>query len=297
MKNLSTIKNKRWFVSGIKRQGIKRLLLCLTGCTGLLLFNQCTKNDPKANFSASSYKSVVGDTIIFTNLSSNATSYIWLFGDNSSSQSFNAKHAYTLAGNYTVQLYSLGTNLSSFTTKTITIQGTITITEGQGIKEVSLSDIWYTIKQNFTGQDSVMRSDTSGQFWDHTVYYVKSGIIVSFFNSSASVIDSSEKPDEISVIPPYSGYTTKGITIGDNIKTVLTTYGTPGTYIDPSRDTLYYYDNLGVQFWTPGTATADAKISDVFEIDVYLPASSQSRAARIEKLKMQPLRYLILRKN
>lgn len=56
--------------------------------------------DPNSNFSFSTSNNVVN----FTNLSTNATTYSWDFGDGNSSTATNPSHSYTATGNYTVVL-------------------------------------------------------------------------------------------------------------------------------------------------------------------------------------------------
>ncbi len=62
-------------------------------------------NDPVADFSASPLSACAGNnSIAFTNLSSNANSYIWDFGDGNFSVQTNPVHTYTNPGVYTVKL-------------------------------------------------------------------------------------------------------------------------------------------------------------------------------------------------
>lgn len=49
----------------------------------------------------------VGELISFTNNSTNATSYLWNFGDGNTSTATNPTHTYTLLGSYNVTLYSI----------------------------------------------------------------------------------------------------------------------------------------------------------------------------------------------
>jgi PKD repeat protein len=65
--------------------------------------------DPTANFTASPLSICAGQSVTFTNTSSGASSYIWDFGDGSSSTSTNATHAYTSSGTYNVKL--IATNI------------------------------------------------------------------------------------------------------------------------------------------------------------------------------------------
>ena len=83
--------------------------------TGLLFLSQsCNKknsnpvNITNANFGISGYEVPVPTTITFTNISQNATSYLWDFGDGSTSTQFNPAHTYASAGTYSLKLTAIG---------------------------------------------------------------------------------------------------------------------------------------------------------------------------------------------
>ena len=59
--------------------------------------------------------------VSFTNTSSNATSYLWDFGDNGTSTEASPSHTYTKGGVYTVSLKAQGSGGNSTSTKTINI--------------------------------------------------------------------------------------------------------------------------------------------------------------------------------
>ena len=63
-----------------------------------------------------------GDTVKFTNNSTNATSYSWNFGDNTTSTLKTPFHIYTTAGTYLVTLVASGGGLNDTATRTVTIQ-------------------------------------------------------------------------------------------------------------------------------------------------------------------------------
>lgn len=66
--------------------------------------------DPVANFSATPTSGCEDDNVIsFTNLSTNAVSYIWDFGDGTSSNATNPTHTYTDPGVYSVKLVATST--------------------------------------------------------------------------------------------------------------------------------------------------------------------------------------------
>ncbi len=92
----------------------------------LILGNNSTKEStstssaPVASFTISGTLAV-NSTITFNNHSSNATSYVWTFGDGGSSTDQNPTHTYTTAGSYTVILTATGNGGNSTATQTITI--------------------------------------------------------------------------------------------------------------------------------------------------------------------------------
>ena len=67
-----------------------------------------TSNKTAAKFSISGYENVTPCTITFINISSNATSYVWDFGDGSSSTQSNPTHTYNFNGTYVLRLKATG---------------------------------------------------------------------------------------------------------------------------------------------------------------------------------------------
>lgn len=84
----------------------------ITAAFAVIFLNSCAT--PKADFSYFSYSSMVyfsypvPCTIYFTNLSKNADSYDWDFGDGTASTETDPAHIYTTAGTYTVALTAYG---------------------------------------------------------------------------------------------------------------------------------------------------------------------------------------------
>lgn len=81
----------------------------------LIAFQACDKKTdpatlPDAAFSATGFEAQVPCTVTFFNISTNATSYLWNFGDGNTSTEFNPVHNYPLAGTYTVRLKVTGPN-------------------------------------------------------------------------------------------------------------------------------------------------------------------------------------------
>ncbi|MEO7923166.1 MAG: PKD domain-containing protein [Chitinophagaceae bacterium] len=83
--------------------------------SAILLFvvTACDKNETpstgiKANFSVSGYEVPIPSTINFINTSTNATSYLWDFGDGSTSTQPSPVHTYNLDGTYQLRLTATG---------------------------------------------------------------------------------------------------------------------------------------------------------------------------------------------
>ncbi|HEV7780670.1 MAG TPA: PKD domain-containing protein [Chitinophagaceae bacterium] len=103
-----------------------------TLAAGLLLFTGCNQKDPvppatDANFSISGFQNPLPTSLNFLNTSTNATSYLWDFGDGSTSTQSNPTHAYTLAGTYLLQLTATGPTGSETACKLVTLE---TVTPG-----------------------------------------------------------------------------------------------------------------------------------------------------------------------
>ncbi len=83
-------------------------------CGLFFLYQSCHKNSSNpvntinANFGISGYEVPFPAIITFTNVSQNATSYIWDFGDGTTSSQFNTSHTYNAAGTYTLKLTAIG---------------------------------------------------------------------------------------------------------------------------------------------------------------------------------------------
>ena len=63
---------------------------------------------PSAKFSISGYEVATPCTITFINVSTNATSYAWNFGDGSTSTQFNPTHTFSFSGSFLLKLKVTG---------------------------------------------------------------------------------------------------------------------------------------------------------------------------------------------
>ncbi len=128
-------------------------LLCL-----LFLFGGCKKNDPITACINEVPVAFAGTPVTLTSCSFNATSYLWDFGDGSTSTQVSPSHTYASAGTYTVTLTATGSGGSVGATKSITVQGSNEINYNPGAyKRVYVSRI---------DVPSYPRTNTTGGNWD-----------------------------------------------------------------------------------------------------------------------------------
>jgi PKD repeat protein len=112
---------------------LKKPLMVLTIVS---TFFSCTKDStppappppaaPVANFTYTG-AGVAPSTVTFTNTSTNATSYLWDFGNNATSVEASPTIKYTAGGVYTVKLTATGAGGSNSTTKTVNITAPTTL--------------------------------------------------------------------------------------------------------------------------------------------------------------------------
>ena len=87
----------------------------------IFLLSACGKK-PEADFSWSPVEPVAGEEVKFTNLSQNARSYSWNFGDMSIGSKANPVHVYKKSGRYIVDLRAHKGLLSDEKTVTIVVR-------------------------------------------------------------------------------------------------------------------------------------------------------------------------------
>lgn len=88
-----------------------------------IIFSSCQENEPAPNvdFNISKTSANVNESIMFTNLSTNASSYIWDFGDGNSSTSENPTHTYSSSGAFTITLMANGAGGDNSASKVISV--------------------------------------------------------------------------------------------------------------------------------------------------------------------------------
>lgn len=109
----------------------KRFLLIYLALGGLM-FNACKKEEepikPSSAFTASKTTVVVDEEIQFTNNSSEATSFVWSFGDGTTSTEESPKKTYQTSAVFTVTLKSTGPGGTITSTAQITVLPAVAFT-------------------------------------------------------------------------------------------------------------------------------------------------------------------------
>jgi PKD repeat protein len=107
-----------------------RSYLSIALLISLIVFFGCSKDDkteepipaPVAGFNYSGAGVPAPAVVIFTNTSTNASSFLWDFGDNATSTEKDPQHTYIAGGVYTVNLTATGSGGSNSISKTVNIQ-------------------------------------------------------------------------------------------------------------------------------------------------------------------------------
>jgi PKD repeat protein len=105
---------------------MKNLVLLISGA--VVLFLSCKKGSsnasdkPSAKFSISGYEVPTPCTITFINTSSNATGYVWDFGDGTTSTQVNPTHLYAFNGSFLLRLKATGPNGADSVCRLLTVE-------------------------------------------------------------------------------------------------------------------------------------------------------------------------------
>ena len=121
---------------------MKKIILVLLVATAF----SCSSSDsptpaPTVDFYYSGANVPAPATVSFTSSATNATSYLWDFGDNGSSTSANPGHSYSAGGVYTVKLTATGAGGSTSISKTVNIVAAPTSVKITKVKITAMSFI------------------------------------------------------------------------------------------------------------------------------------------------------------
>ncbi|WP_261788812.1 PKD domain-containing protein [Methanosarcina siciliae] len=120
---------------------------------------------PVANFSANLTSGAVPLTVQFTDESANnPTSWLWNFGDGSTSDQQNPSHRYTFVGNYTVTLTATNAGGSGVEEKT----EYITVTAGEMVELADSAWPKFGYDLNNTGQSPYAGPQSNNTVWTYT---------------------------------------------------------------------------------------------------------------------------------
>ena len=128
----------------------------------IALFFGCSKDSPTAptpaptpaptvDFNYSGANNPAPSTVSFTSTTTNATNYLWDFGDNGSSTIANPQHLYAATGVYTVKLTVSGAGGTTSITKTVNIGAALTRVK---ITKVTIVNIPFTKPGGTSGWDT-----------------------------------------------------------------------------------------------------------------------------------------------
>ena len=155
----------RWRFTSDPATAFEGFFLDTISVTNVQLPTACAAVTPQANFALTPRAPLTGVPITFNDASSNATSYLWDFGDGTTSTEQNPTHVYNAEGRYVVRLTVGNAGQTSVTTREIYVSSPSTVwvprlvVPGQARAQGSggslfRSALWMT---NRTGQESAVR--------------------------------------------------------------------------------------------------------------------------------------------
>jgi PKD repeat protein len=115
---------------------------------------------PVAGFTITNNGCTAGCTVTFTNTSTNATSYLWRFGDNTTATDQSPAHVYAAAGSYVVKLIATSsTGLKDSTMQTVTVAAAPIATWVHSLEFPGLNSIVVGLDQLANGDIEVVSQD------------------------------------------------------------------------------------------------------------------------------------------
>lgn len=198
-----------------------------------LIFSGCKKNkEPSACFDLSSDKVFVGQDVEFTNCTDLGDSYLWDFGDGTSSSYINPIHSFTNGGTFNVELKATNEHGSHTYSRNITVNGDLPI--GMKINRISITK-WPT--------------NNNGQAWDNDGSEVD--LFPKITSSSKYIFVSSDFRTDCILGNEYSFGSNSGlpVTISDLSETIYVEwYDKDSSTSDPFIGSLGF-DPMDITYW------------------------------------------------
>lgn len=147
--------------------------------------------EPMADFSSTDLGS---GQITFTNNSSNATTYLWDFGDGNTSTANNPSHTYSMNGSYTVKLLATKCDEADSTTQSINVIVT-------NVQHPENTEHLINIYPNPTANSFILRADAKLFSSEYNVYdYTGKSVLSGKINSRNTIIELNEFPSGIFIL-------------------------------------------------------------------------------------------------
>ncbi|MCG8699890.1 MAG: PKD domain-containing protein [Bacteroidales bacterium] len=256
-----------------------RIATILTICVAVFTSckEECNHPEPVAKFSVTAESFPVNSTVEFTNASTDATSYIWDFGNGETSIDENPKYNYTKPGNYKVRLTAAGNGGVSMAELTLSITFEVGITDGYSIDGNLITDTWDETRSKLGDNWLYTEPQVDGGEYYHTRIYDKEGIVF-YYTTFNDTVMGDEIPWGISVIAPYNKYTEKGVGIGSSTMYGMEKYGVPE--ISRAGTGAYFgYLTEGVVFYY-----SDNKVNEILILEPEGASQSKREKSIINKI-------------
>lgn len=238
---------------------------------------ECNHPEPVAGFSVTAETFPVNTTVEFTNTSTEATSYLWEFGNGETSIDQNPKYTYTKSGTYKVRLTAIGNGGTSMAELSLTITYEVGIEDGRSVDGNLITDTWDQTRSKLGDSWKYTEPQIDGGEYYHTRIYDEEGIVFYYTTFSDTVLGD-EIPWGISVIAPYNKFTEKGVGIGSSTMYGIEKYGVPeisrsgaGAYFGYLSDGVVFYYN-------------DNKINEILIIEPEGTSQSKREKSIINKI-------------
>ena len=195
------------------------LVLFLTGCSRKSTYYP----DPVSEFSATYSDYFTGESVVFTNTSSNAVSYDWDFGDGTFSGAYNPTHAYANSGDYTIILSAFNQS-NIVTTSSIVIHVYIPAT-------LNLKVFDYTKPLSDVDNANI---DLYGSLGDWNLHNINNAVALSITDANGIAIINNLFPGDYYVDIYNNSYDNKSLGINNANSIVVTLHEGATTYANLS---------------------------------------------------------------